>query len=115
MNKVKEQIKFDKLVGKNFRLVSNNEYYQELPNGMFVPRNVNNSMYNNAKTKLKLVGVIRPKNEDSMALLSTGIAYSDRLSQQVINDNKNSAIVKAQQKSNRSVLTNQKLNLFLLY
>ena len=81
----KEQIKFDKLVGKNFRLVSNNEYYQELPNGMFVPRNVNNSMYNNAKTKLKLVGVIRPKNEDSMALLSTGIAYSDRLSQQVIN------------------------------
>lgn len=77
---------------------------------MFVPRNVNNSMYNNAKTKLKLVGVIRPKNEDSMALLSTGIAYSDRLSQQVINNNKNSAIVKAQQKSNRSVLTNQKLN-----
>ena len=62
----KEQIKFDKLVGKNFKLVSNNEYYQELPNGMFVPRNVNNSMYNNAKTKLKLVGVIRPKNEDSM-------------------------------------------------
>lgn len=105
-----DQIKFDKLVGKTFKVVSNNDYYQELPNGMFIPKKVNSSMYNNAKTKLKLVGVIRPKNEDSMALLSTGIAYSDKLSQKVINDNKNSDIVKAQKKSSRSVLTNQKLN-----
>lgn len=105
-----EQIKFDKLVGKTFKVVSNNAYYQELPNGMFIPKKVTNSMYNNAKTKLKLVGVIRPKNEDSMALLSTGIAYSDKLSQEVINDNKNSDVVKAQKKSSRSVLTNQKLN-----
>lgn len=105
-----DQIKFDKLVGKTFKVVSNNDYYQELPNGMFIPKKVNSSMYNNAKTKLKLVGVIRPKNEDSMALLSTGIAYSDKLSQKVINDNKNSDVVKAQKKSSRSVLTNQKLN-----
>ena len=104
------QIKFDKLVGKTFKVVSNNDYYQELPNGMFIPKKVNSSMYNDAKTKLKLVGVIRPKNEDAMALLSTGIAYSDKLSQEVINDNKNSAVVKAQKKSSRSVLTNQKLN-----
>ena len=105
-----DQIKFDKLVGKTFKVVSNNDYYQELPNGMFIPKKVNSSMYNDAKTKLKLVGVIRPKNEDAMALLSTGIAYSDKLSQKVINDNKNSAVVKAQKKSSRSVLTNQKLN-----
>lgn len=104
------QIKFDKLVGKTFKVVSNNDYYQELPNGMFIPKKVTSSMYNNAKTKLILVGVIRPKNEDSMALLSTGIAYSDKLSQEVINDNKNSDVVKAQKKTNRSVLTNQKLN-----
>ena len=104
------QIKFDKLVGKTFKVVSNNDYYQELPNGMFIPKKVNSSMYNDAKTKLKLVGVIRPKNEDAMALLSTGIAYSDKLSQEVINDNKNSAVVKAQKNSSRSVLTNQKLN-----
>ena len=105
-----DRIKFDKLVGKTFKVVSNNDYYQELPNGMFIPKKVNSSMYNDAKTKLKLVGVIRPKNEDAMALLSTGIAYSDKLSQEVINDNKNSAVVKAQKKSSRSVLTNQKLN-----
>ncbi len=105
-----DQIKFNKLVGKTFKVVANNDYYQELPNGMFIPKKVTSSMYNNAKTKLILVGVIRPKNEDSMALLSTGIAYSDKLSQEVINDNKNSDVVKAQKKTNHSVLTNQKLN-----
>lgn len=105
-----DQIKFNKLVGKTFKVVANNDYYQELPNGMFIPKKVTSSMYNNAKTKLILVGVIRPKNEDSMALLSTGIAYSDKLSQEVIKDNKNSDVVKAQKKTNRSVLTNQKLN-----
>lgn len=105
-----DQVKFDKLVGKTFKVVSNNDYYQELPTGMFIPKKINQSMFDNAKTKLRLVGVIRPKNSGSMALLSTGIAYSDQLSKQVIDDNANSAIVKAQKKSNRSVLTNQKLN-----
>lgn len=105
-----DQVKFDKLVGKTFRVVSNNDYYQELPTGMFIPKKISQSMFDNAQTKLRLAGVIRPKNSDSMALLSTGIAYSDQLSKQVIDDNMNSAIVKAQKKSNRSVLTNQKLN-----
>ena len=104
----KERVKFSKLIGKEFSIVDNNDYYQELPTGMFVPKKANSAMYNGG-TKLKLTGVIRPKNEDSMALLSTGIAYSDKLSQDVINDNKNSAIVKAQKKSNRSVLTGQSM------
>ena len=75
---------------------------------MFIPKKANSTMYNGG-TKLKLTGVIRPKNEDSMAPLSTGIAYSDKLSQDVINDNKNSAIVKAQKKTNRNVLTGQSM------
>ncbi|MCT7822478.1 MAG: ATP-binding cassette domain-containing protein [Lactobacillus crispatus] len=108
--KNKEHVKFGQLVNKQFRVVANNDYYQQLPTGMFITKKVNNAMYNGAQTKLKIAGVIRPKNEDSMALLSTGIAYSDQLSQRVINENKNSAIVKAQKKSNHSVLTNQKLN-----
>lgn len=104
----KERVKFSKLIGKEFSIVDNNDYYQELPTGMFIPKKANSTMYNGG-TKLKLTGVIRPKNEDSMAPLSTGIAYSDKLSQDVINDNKNSAIVKAQKKTNRNVLTGQSM------
>lgn len=104
-----EKINLNKLVGKTFSIVSNNDYYQELPTGMFVPQKANKSMYNSGK-KLRITAVIRPKSEDSMQLLATGIAYSDRLTQQIINENKNSAIVKAQRKSNTSVLTGQRLN-----
>ncbi|RVU71448.1 ABC transporter ATP-binding protein/permease [Lactobacillus xujianguonis] len=104
-----QKFKFKSLVGKQFSVVNNNDFYQELPTGMFVPQKANQSMYN-AGTKLHLTGIIRPKNEDSLALLSTGIAYSDRLSQKIIKQNENSAIVKAQKKTNRNVMTGQNLN-----
>ncbi|MDF7639833.1 ATP-binding cassette domain-containing protein [Lactobacillus sp. ESL0791] len=103
----KEKFTTKKMIGKEFRIVANNDYYQQLPTGMFIPKKVSNSMYANSKIKLHLVGVIRPRNENSMALLSTGIAYSDELSKKVIRENKNSAIVKAQKKTKRSVITGQ--------
>lgn len=103
------KVKFNKLIGKQFSVVSNNNYYQELPTGMFVPRKTSQNMYNSG-TKLRLSAVIRPKNEDSMALLSTGIAYSDKLTQNVIDQNENSTIVKAQKATDRNVLTGQSMN-----
>lgn len=103
------KIKFNKLIGKQFSVVSNNNYYQELPTGMFVPRKTSQNMYNSG-TKLRLSAVIRPKNEDSMALLSTGIDYSDKLTQNVIDQNENSTIVKAQKATDRNVLTGQSMN-----
>ncbi|MGQ5708529.1 ABC transporter ATP-binding protein/permease [Lactobacillus sp. PSON] len=104
-----DKVKFNKLIGKEFSLVSNNDYYSQLPTGTFAPKKTNQSMYNSGK-KLRLSAVIRPKNEDSMALLSTGIAYSDNLTQSVINENKNSDIVKVQKQSNRNVITGQNIN-----
>lgn len=104
-----KQLKFNKLIGKEFSIVPNNDYYQKIPTGIFIPGKTNSQMYN-AGTKLHLVGIIRPKNEDSMALLSTGIAYSDKLSQKVVDQNKNSEIVTAQRRSNRNVMTGQNIN-----
>lgn len=103
------KLDFDKLIGKKFSVVANNDYYQELPTGMFVPKKATKNMYNSGK-KIKIVGVIRPKNEDSMQLLSSGIAYSDKLSQDIIDQNKNSSIVKAQRKTKRNVMTGQNMN-----
>lgn len=105
--KANEKLNFNKLIGKEFRIVSNDDYYQELPTGMFIPKKVDQTMYDNSKLKLRIVSVIRPKNEDSMSLLSNGIAYSDKLALKVIKDNQHSAIVKAQKKTNRNVLTGQ--------
>jgi len=108
--KAGEKIKYPKLVGKTFKIVANNDYYQKLPTGMFIPQKISNSMYDNSKTNLRIVGVIRPKDQNSMALLSSGIAYSDRLTQNIINKNKNSEIVKAQKKTSQNVMTGQSMN-----
>lgn len=101
-----QKVKLNKLVGKEFKLISNNNYYQQLPTGNFIPQSPSNSMYNSGTT-IKLAGVIRAKSDSQMALLDNGIAYSDALTQQVIKDNENSAIVQAQKKSSTNVLTNQ--------
>lgn len=104
-----EKIHLKKLVGKTFKIVSNNDYYQELPTGNFVPNKLTKSLYDKGRT-ITLTGIIRGKNNSQMALLDNGIAYSDALSEEVINENKNSNIVKAQKKSPTNVMTNQSMN-----
>lgn len=104
-----EKIHLKKLVGKTFKIVSNNDYYQELPTGNFVPNKLTKSLYDKGRT-ITLTGIIRGKNNSQMALLDNGIAYSDALSEEVINENKNSNIVKAQKKSSTNVMTNQSMN-----
>lgn len=103
------KVDLNKLVGKEFSVVANNDFYQELPTGMFVPNKATKNMYDDGK-KVKITAVIRPKNEDSMQLLASGVAYSDQLSQEIINENKNSAIVKAQKETKRNVMTGQNMN-----
>lgn len=105
-----QKVKYHQLVGKKYKVVDNDQYYQQLPTGLFIPQKATSSMYKKSKTSLKLVGIIRPKNENSMDLLSLGIAYSDRLTQNIISLNKNSKIVKAQKKSNHNVMTGQRMS-----
>ena len=104
-----QKINLNKLIGKTFKIVDNNNYYQQLPTGNYIPKQPTQAMYNNAKTTITLSGVIRSKNNSQMALLDNGIAYSDNLTKEIINQNKNSEIVKAQENSSTNIMTNQPL------
>lgn len=111
--KVKENQKFDyhKLVGTTIKVVANNDYYQGLPTGNFVPNSDYEKMANANDTKtLTIRGILRVKSKNSDGLLSSGVAYSDQLTKLVLDQNKDSAIVTAQKKSDTNVLTNQSLN-----
>lgn len=105
-----QKIDLNKLVGHTFKVISNNNYYQELPTGNFVPQKASKSMYESSNLTLKLSAVIRGKNNSQMALLDNGIAYSDGLTQEIIKQNENSDIVKAQKNSTTNVMTNQPMN-----
>lgn len=105
-----QKIDLNKIVGRTFKVISNNNYYQELPTGNFVPQKASKSMYDSSNLTLKLSAVIRGKNNSQMALLDNGIAYSDGLTQEIIKQNENSSIVKAQKNSTTNVMTNQPMN-----
>ena len=108
--KIGDKLKYQNLVGQKFKIIDNDNYYQKLPTGMFIPQKDKSFMYKSSNTTTKTVGVIRPKNENSMEFLSTGIAYSDQLAQNIIKKNKNSQIVKAQINSDQNVMTGQDIN-----
>lgn len=110
--KVKEgdKLNYRRLVGQTYHLISNDRYYQEVAPGRFMPRRPDQAMYDQASLRLRLCAVIRPKSRDSIAMLAPGIAYSNQLTQKVVNLNKDSQIVRAQKASSTNVLTGQQLN-----
>ena len=105
-----QKLELNKIVGRTFKVINNNDYYQELPTGNFVPQKASKSIYDSSNLTLKVTAVIRGKNNSQMALLDNGIAYSDGLTQEIIKQNENSNIVKAQKNSSTNVMTNQPMN-----
>lgn len=105
-----ETIKFNNIVGTEFKIISNDDYYRKTDLGNYIINNDYNSMYESEKNiTVKITGVVR-QNPDVIGLLSYGIAYSDELSQLIIDDAKNSEIVKAQEQSNKNVITTDELD-----
>lgn len=104
--KTGQKFDFNKLVGKEFKIVNNNDYYKKLATGTFLPNSADSTLYNNSSnTTLKISGILRVKSKSSENILASGIAYSDQLTKNIINTNKSSDIVTAQRSSNTNVLT----------
>ena len=105
-----QKLDFDKIVGTTFKIVNNNNYYTKLPTGNFIPNTDYDAMYANSTDEVKISGILRVKSSSTMNLLSPGIAYSDQLTTQIVNENKDSDIVKAQKESDTNVLTTEKVD-----
>lgn len=101
-----QKLNYNKIVGTEFKVVSNNDYYKENDGGTYSPASNMSSLYNNSNNKtLRISGILRVKSKSSENILSSGIAYSDQLTKDIIQNNKNSDIVKAQKSSDSNVLT----------
>lgn len=101
-----ESIKFNDIVGTEFKIVSNNDYYVKTEFGSYVPGKDYKAMYASDESILvKIVSVVRQKQDAKMGLLSAGIAYSDDLSQLIIDNAKTSDIVKAQEDSDKNIMS----------
>jgi len=111
IDSTKEEVSFDDVIGKEVKLVLNNEYYKEL--GDFYTLNTDfESLYKNENAiTLKIVGVIRGKEENKTLTGSdSGLYYTENLVEYVIEQNSNSKIVTKQKSANYNVLTGEKFD-----
>ena len=101
-----ERLDFDDIIGTEFRLITNNDFYVETEHGNFLPNNDLVQMYNSENSiTLTLTGVVRRPDDLSFSMLAPGIAYSDALAQRVIEIEMESDIVMAQKEADYNVMT----------
>lgn len=106
-----DELDFEALVGTELRLVNQNDYYQELPTGQFVPQQDFEAMYEAENNRvLTITGVVRAKPDSTMAILAPGIAYYDQLLMDYIDTNRESNLVTTQRDSETNVLTGEPID-----
>ena len=106
-----DSIDFDKLIGMEFKLINNNDYYEKTIFGTFIPTSNLQKAYNSANgITLTLKAVIRQNPDTGVGMLNNGIAYSDNLTELIVKNALNSDIVKAQKEANYNVFTRDKLD-----
>ncbi len=106
-----KEIDMKEFINKEFKLVLNEDYYKKIADNMFVNNSDLNAMYDNSVTTIKIVGVMRPKQENGMETMKSAlsqmtgkmstasISYRNELIEYIIDKNSESEIVKAQEKS----------------
>ncbi|MBP3630674.1 MAG: ABC transporter ATP-binding protein, partial [Clostridia bacterium] len=57
------------------------------------------TIYDNASLELKITGIIRAKDDSDATLLASGIGYTSKLTEYIINESVNSDVVKAQKEN----------------
>ena len=127
----KDKIDFKEVLGKEIKLVFNNQYYTKYMN-MFIPNsNLDDVYYNKENLTLKVVGIVRNKEDNYLGQIATSmnslgnitdtssmmssnnigsILYKNDLVEKVISVNSSSDIVLSQTKSDNSVFTGEKLD-----
>ena len=107
-SKVKK-VSYNELIGKEFKIVKNNDYYINLGKDTYIPNQNYEELYNNENNiTIKIVGIIRGKKGNKLANIMTvmaenmgmnlvsNIGYEDELISEIVANNENSDIVKSQ-------------------
>ncbi len=92
-----ESYAFTDFIGQEFKVITNDSYYQEV-NGIYMPRPIDQSMYeSNDAVTLTITGIIRVNQDATTDLVESGIAYTNDLTNVMLENAQNSQIVAAQE------------------
>lgn len=105
-----DKISFKEILDKELKVITNNDYYNKIGD-YFVPNTNYEEMYNSGNSiTIKVQAIIRGKKDKEILTSGSGIAYTNSLVEIVIEKNKDSEIVQAQESKDYNVLTNQKFD-----
>jgi len=105
-----DKISFDDIMNKEIKVVLNDDYYTKIGDN-FIPNQDLEKLYNNENNiTVKVDAIIRGKEGKEVVTNTSGIAYTNGLVNAVIEKNKNSEIVKAQESKDYNILTHQKFD-----
>ena len=106
---------YDELMNIDLRLINNTDIYKynskyKIYEDMSEDKTYMEKLYDNA-IKLKIVGIICPKDGVKSMALQNGIAYTKKLTDYIINKSKNTDVVKKQiNNKNIDVFSNQRFD-----
>ena len=103
-----DKINFDDIIGKEFKVVLNDDYYKKVGDFYIVNQDLD-KLYNNENTiTLRITAIMRGKKDSEFASLSgSGITYNQSLMDYVIEKNSLSNVVKAQENVDYNILTRE--------
>jgi putative ABC transport system permease protein len=113
---IDDEYTFADFVGKEFKVIPNDVYYTQLGE-IYLPSNDYETMYNDADAiTIKVVGVMRVNADATSEVVSTGLGYTQLLTEYVLNDAMASEIVLAQKADDtKNVLTGTAFNSQVTY
>lgn len=106
-----DHISFDDILNSSVKIVYNDDYYQKVGN-YYMPSQDLEKVYENEKNlNLKVVGIIRLKEEYPNMATQPGIYYTYDLMKDILEKNSKSQVVEAQKKSTYNILTGELFDL----
>ena len=106
-----ETINFYELIGKEIKLILNDNFYQKIEN-IYTYNLEFEKLYNNSDSiTLKISGILRGKEDKKLVSTGSGLAYTEDLVEYVVEKNSKSQIVKDQEIANYNVLSGQTFDL----
>ena len=108
---IDETYDFNDFIGKSFKVVQNNDFYQQI-GSIYVPSNDYELMYlSNNSITISITGILRVKKDASSELLDEGIGYLTSLTDELLRLAKSSDVVVDQiQNPDINVLSGQPFN-----
>lgn len=101
-----ETVSFDDIMNQELKVVLNDDYYGQQGNLFYPNQDLEKLYYNENSITVKVQAIIRGKEDKELVTNGSGFAYTNALTEMVVEKNKESRIVKAQLETDYNILTN---------